>query len=420
MKGKTRWSVKVILGLLVAILLLLPFSFIGEHQVSVNVNDVAKYGLGKTVFAGEDVVDDSMINKYPIATNIDFLIDKIESLDFFGVFMSISTGTVAIPISEFSAEGISDTGLAQGFSGPGVLIEENNKLNVKGPDNFVWGYKVPYTKAVKTEDGINIVEENKTVKTVIKDDINNNTIPTNYVSGETVAKWYNNSDVGDTMTLNYGLGNFSDNRTLIKPDEIKSLFGEDIFNYTYNYPSGSPVMVYMTNYVEEYGADSYTYLGSYPQYNDANRAYNAKQFVKAWNNTIIPSNSSSSGTEIVDFAISADSKAPGGGASHGVCPPARTLRSVSLAMGFSLPSGMNGDHNAVNYGVNPGSDIKVSNTKDYPVKIVMWTEGQGTGMIIYAKMIKLIPMDTNNATNGINSTNTTNNTNITKNSSSNN
>lgn len=404
MKGKTRWSVKVLLGLLVIILLLLPFSFIGSHQVSVNVNAVAKYNLGKTVFEGDDVIDDSKINKYPIATNINFLFDKIKTLDFLGIFTAITAGTIPVPISEFSAGGISDSGIAQGFSGPGILTEKNNKLIVKGPDNFVWGYKVPYTKAVKTEDGINIVEENKTVKSVQKDDINNNSIPTNYVSGETVTKWYNNSDVGDSMTLDYALDDFSDNRTIIKPDEIKPFFGEDVSNYTYNYPSGSPVMVFMSNYDEQYGADSYTYLGSYPQYNDANRAYNAKQFVKAWNNTIIPSNSSSSGTEIVDFAVSADPEAPGGGASHGVCPPARTLRSVSLAMGFSLPSGMNGDHNAVNFGVNPGSGIKVSNNGDFPVKIIMWTEGEGTSMIIYAKMMKLIPDDHVNTTNSTNIT----------------
>lgn len=382
---------------------MLPFSFIGQNQVSSNVNNVAKYELGTTVFAGEDVIDDSKINKYPIVTNIDYLYDRFKTLDFLGAFTAITTGAVPLPISELSAGGISDAGIAKGFSGPGVLTEENNKLIVKGPDNFVWGYKVPYTKAVRTEDGINIVEENKTVKTIGKNDINNNTIPTNYVSGDTIAKWYNNSEIGDSYTLDYGLANFSDNRSSVSPDEIKSLFGEDIFNYTYNYPSGNPIMVYMSNYKEVVGADAYTYLGSYPQYNDANRDYNARQFVKSWNNTIIPPDSKSSGTEIMNFAMSADPEAPGGGASHGVCPPARTLRSVSLAMGFALPAGMNGEHDAVNFGVNPGSDIKVSNNLDYPVKIVMWTEGSGPGMAIYAKMVKLIPDDYVNDTNSTNS-----------------
>ncbi|WP_225370178.1 hypothetical protein [Methanobrevibacter arboriphilus] len=162
-------------------------------------------------------------------------------------------------------------------------------------------------------------------------------------------------------------------------------------------------MVYKANYTEFNVTDAYTYLGSYPQYNDANRAYNAKQFAKAWNGTIIPPNSTSSGIDIVDFAVSSDPKAPGGGASHGVCPPARTLRSIALAMGLSLPNGMNGDHDAVNFGVNPGSGIKVTNSLDYPIKIIMWTEGEGTGMIIHAKMIEMVPngVDINNTNSSV-------------------
>lgn len=404
-----RWSVKVIVGLLVVIFLLLPFSFMGEHEFSGNVTEVSKYPLGKTVFVGESVVDESKIDKYPIVTNIDYLFNRLKVFDFSSVFISISTGVVPLPVYEFSSSGISDSGVATGFSGPGILTEENNKLIVKPPDNFVWGYKTPYTIAIKTEDGINIVEENKTVKFVGKDDINNNTIPHKYISGEVVESWFNQSNVGDNLTLDYGLSDFSDNRTFIKPDEIKDFFGESVLNYTYYYPSSSPVMVYEANYTEFNVTDAYTYLGSYPQYNDANRAYNAKQFAKAWNGTIIPPNSTSSGIDIVDFAVSSDPKAPGGGASHGVCPPARTLRSIALAIGLSLPKGMNGDHDAVNFGVNPGSGIKVTNSLDYPIKIIMWTEGEGTGMIIHAKMIEMVPTDVNiNNTNSslINDSNT--------------
>lgn len=83
------------------------------------------------------------------------------------------------------------------------------------------------------------------------------------------------------MTVNYTLSNFSDNRSLIKPDEIKSLFGEDVLNYTYKYPSGAPVMIYMGSYDSIQAADVYIYLGLYPQYNNTNRAYNTKQSLKA-------------------------------------------------------------------------------------------------------------------------------------------
>ena len=401
LKG-TRWSSILIIGLFVIILVLLPFSFVGEDQAAnINVEKIAKYNIGKTVFAGDDVIEESNINHYPVVTNIDYLIENFRTLDFQAAIKAISTGVVALPISEFTSGGISDSGIAEGFSGPGVLTEENNKLIVKGPDNFVWGYKVPYTKAFKTNDGLDIVEENVTVRTIGKNDINNNTIDSRYISGDVVAKWYNRKDIGEFITLDYGIAGFSDNRSLIKPDEIKPYFGDEVYEYIQKYPSNTPIMVYKANYDEVVGSDAYSYLGSYPQYNDANRAFNAKQFVTAWNGTIIPPNSSSSGAEIIGFAISKDPKAPGGGASHGVCPPARALRSVASAMGFPLPSGMNWGHEAVNFGVNPGSEIRVTNNGEFPVKLIMWTEGEGTGIVIYAKLIKLVPKgyETNSSNN---------------------
>lgn len=110
-----RWSVKVIVGLLVVIFLLLPFSFMGEHEFLGNVTEVSKYPLGKTVFAGESVVDESKIDKYPIVTNIDYLFNRLKVFDFSSVFISISTGVVPLPVYEFSSSGISDSGIQQVF-----------------------------------------------------------------------------------------------------------------------------------------------------------------------------------------------------------------------------------------------------------------------------------------------------------------
>ena len=97
------------------------------------------------------------------------------------------------------------------------------------------------------------------------------------------------------------------------------------------------------------------------------------------------------GKAYIDFGSASDSNAPGGSASHGVCPPARVLRAAVLAEGFGLPVGMCGDNDAVLFGFNPSEDIKVTNNHDYPVKIVMWTEGSGTGMAIYGKIERFIP-----------------------------
>ena len=57
--------------------------------------------------------------------------------------------------------------------------------------------------------------------------------------------------------------------------------------------------------------------------------------------------------------------------------------------------------NAVLFGYNPASDIKVTNTHSYPVKIIMWTEGEGTSMCIFSKIVRYVPTDevnTNNMT----------------------
>jgi hypothetical protein len=62
-----------------------------------------------------------------------------------------------------------------------------------------------------------------------------------------------------------------------------------------------------------------------------------------------------------------------------------------LGEGFALPVGMDGTENAVLFGYNPACDITVTNTHDYPVKINMWTEGEGTGMGIYCNLVRYIP-----------------------------
>ena len=50
--------------------------------------------------------------------------------------------------------------------------------------------------AVKTDKGIDIKTQNKTVKTVAAADISNNTVPTTYVTDKDLKEWYNDSDVG--------------------------------------------------------------------------------------------------------------------------------------------------------------------------------------------------------------------------------
>lgn len=378
--------------MIIVILLISPFSAITVNDISdENIAEIVKLKIGSTILNGDDVIEDSNIRRYPTITNLDYLFGDVKRIDILGLFLSISTGTVNVPISELTKEGVSDSGIATGFDGPGMLVIEDGLISVKTPKNFLWGDSIPYTYAVKTGDGLSIVENNKTIKTISGDDINNNTVPHDAVPSEDISKWYEKANVGDKLAIEYGISNFSDGRNSISPTEVKYFFGEEIYNYLVSYPLNTPILLYMADYKEYSSEDFYSYLGSYPQYNDASRVYNAKQFVIAWNNTIIPPGSTSSGKNIIGFEASRDPKAPGGGASHGVCPPARSLRAAILDQGFPLPVGMNWDHDAINYGYNPASGIKITNTGNVPIKIIMWTEGEGTSLVIYSRIVEYVP-----------------------------
>ena len=70
---------------------------------------------------------------------------------------------------------------------------------------------------------------------------------------------------------------------------------------------------------------------------------------------------------------------------------ARALRAAVTSEGFDLPVGMCWDEDAVLFGYNPAQDITVYNNHTYPVKINMWTEGDGTGMGIYGQIVRYVP-----------------------------
>jgi hypothetical protein len=360
-----------------------------NHQY---IKEIAKLPIGSTVFAGETVVDLNSM-KYPVFGHFDYLLHEIKTYDVLGFLTAIVSGTVSVPVSQISESGIDSNGIAISFNddSPGVLVFENNKLSVKYPKNFLWAESVPYTYAVKTKDGLAIVANNTTIKTINGNQINNDTVYHGLVSAEDISKWYNKTSIGNDMVIGYALDNFSDNRSLVVPEKIKEYFGEDVLNYVDSYPSNRPILVYANNYSEEILTESVSVLGSYPQYGDAGREFNARQFVKSWNGTIIPPDTYASGNTKYRFTFLNDKHASGGAASHGVCPPARSLRGAVIAAGFPLPQGMNGGHEAVNYNVAPSTGILVYNPNDFPILIKMWTEGGGPGMRIHTQTIKLAP-----------------------------
>lgn len=383
----------ILFTLIIIALVMNPVSnSLEKYYPQQNPAEVAAFNIGDTVLSGTDVVDNGKIRKVPAISNLGYLANDIREHEFFDFFTAITTGAVETPSYDLTGSGISKHGTAQGFSGPGVLAVKDNKLVVKPPETFVWGFKTPYTYVVKANNSVKIQEGSKTVKVVPAKDISNDTVPHNYVSVKTLKKWYNQSDVGDKIPVDYALSNFSDDRNTVTPEEINTFFGASVTSYMENYPSKAPVLVYSTSNNQNVSGTGSSVLESVPEYSTSVREFNAREFVKGWNGTIIPPHTSATGKANIAFqGILDDKDTYSQYATHGVCPPGRALRAAAMNAGFPLPSGMTDEYYSVEYSSNPTTGITVTNTGDYPVLITMWTSGSGASMQIYAEVITLLP-----------------------------
>ena len=393
-KSWRRISIVIFVALL---LLCLFFAFTSISTANYTAQSVAEeYNLpiGQSMFENQSIMGTSDPVEVPVVSNIGFIAHQIQAFDLQGILMAFSTGVVPFDFDIVAGEGIDSYGTVKDIVGPGYLTYEGDKLAVKAPDNYVWGYSAPYKWLEKTENGVDIYEDGKKIKSVPVDEIRNLEYKNDYYNASTIASWYNyDAQVGSTFTLEKGMVGFSDGRNNISSDDVPKIFGQEVVDYAAEYPTGSPILLYSGNYTEDAGEVYGTSLGSHPEYGDSIREVNARQFVEAWNGTIIPPNSTGSGKDYVYFESASDASAPGGSAAHGVCPSARALRAAVTSEGFDLPTGMTWDENAVLFGFNPARDITVHNDHDYPVQIKMWTEGSGTGMGVYAQVIRYIPND---------------------------
>ncbi|MDO5810071.1 MAG: hypothetical protein Q4Q37_03165 [Methanobrevibacter sp.] len=393
-KSWRRISIVIFVALL---LLCLFFAFTSISTANYTAQSVAEeYNLpiGQSMFENQSIMGTSDPVEVPVVSNIGFIAHQIQAFDLQGILMAFSTGVVPFDFDIVAGEGIDSYGNVKDIVGPGYLTYEGDKLAVKAPDNYVWGYSAPYKWLEKTENGVDIYEDGKKIKSVPVDEIRNLEYKNDYYNASTIASWYNyDAQVGSTFTLEKGMVGFSDGRNNISSDDVPKIFGQEVVDYAAEYPTGSPILLYSGNYTEDAGEVYGTSLGSHPEYGDSIREVNARQFVEAWNGTVIPPNSTGSGKDYVYFESASDASAPGGSAAHGVCPSARALRAAVTSEGFDLPTGMTWDENAVLFGFNPARDITVHNDHDYPVQIKMWTEGSGTGMGVYAQVIRYIPND---------------------------
>ena len=387
------FSIVIIVFLIITCaLIIFTNSTIGSPYTGQSITKDYNITIGQSMFEGDSIIGHRPPIEVPLVSNFGFLSHQFNSFDIHGMLLSLSTGMVPFDFTTVTSEGIDSYGNVIDVDGPGYSTFEGDKLAVKDPDTYVWGYSAPYKVLTKTSTGVDVVEGGKVIDSIPVDEIKNLNFSNDYYNNATIRSWYNYDAVeGSNFTLEKGIVKFSDGRNNISSSEVPLIFGQDVVDYAAEYPTGSPILLYMKNCTEEPGKVYGTSLGSHPEYGDSVRAVNAKQFVEAWNGTIIPPNSTSSGKDYVYFESANDESAPGGSAAHGVCPPARALRAAVLAEGFSLPIGMTTEQNAVLFGFNPARDITVTNNHDYPIQIKMWTEGSGTGMGIYAQIIRYIP-----------------------------
>lgn len=385
-----------ILAFGVLIILIVGFSYVGNTIAGYippqKPEDITAMSIGDTVMAGMKVIDDNKIRKSPVVYHIDYIDSLVQEGKYSQVVTGLLTGSVETPISKMASGDISSQGYAQGFEGPGYLSVQGQQLVVNPPPTFLWGYKTGYTTGVKTDSGLEIREggkSGKVVKTISASDISNSTIPNKYVTFTTFKKWYDNANIGSYIYLDYSLSNFNDGRNPVTPSQIPKYFGDSVVTYMQNYPSGSPVMSYMGSHNETVTGSYAESLGSFPEYGDAARSYNAMSFARAWNGTIIPPHTGSHGKENVGFEACPDPNATGGSATHGVCPAARSLRGGTAAAGLPLPIGIRWEELAVAYDTSPTQGVTVNNNQNYPIKLIMWTEGSGSGLVIHTQVVKL-------------------------------
>ena len=391
-KGWRKFSILIFIILVGSCLCLSIFNSAVGSYTAESVVKQYDIPIGQSMFENQSIVGTTEPIEVPLATNTAFLTHELAAFDLQGLLMTWSTGVVPFDFSFVSGEGIDSYGNVKGVDGPGFLTYSGNKLVVKSPDNYVWAKSAPSKWLTKTNSGVDVYEDGKKVKSVPTSEIKNLDYKNEYYNASTIVSWYNyDAKEGSNFTLEKGMIDLSDGRNNISSKDLPKIFGQDTVDYANEYPTGAPILLYANNYTQKAGDVVGTTLGSHPEYGDSIREVNAKQFVDAWNGTVIPPNSTATGKDYVYFESANDASAPGGSAAHGVCPPARALRNAVLAEGFSLPVGMTTDEDAVLFGYNPARDVTIFNNHNYPVQIKMWTEGSGTGMGIYAQIIRYIP-----------------------------
>ena len=272
-KSWRRTSITIFIVLIILAILLFAFSFVNSTPYSgQSIAEDYDIPIGQSMFEGQSIMTTGDPIELPIVSNFGFMAHQLLAFDLKGIFVSLSTGIVPFDFTTVSSEGIDSYGNVKDVSGPGYLTFEGDKLAVKAPDHYVWGYSAPYKVLTKTADGVDVVENGTVIESIPVDQIKDVEFKNDYYNSSTIRSWYNyDASEGSNFTLEKGIVSFSDGRRDITPDEVPKIFGEDVVDYVNVYPTGSPILLYSGNYTEQDGEVYSTTLGSHAEYGDSIR-----------------------------------------------------------------------------------------------------------------------------------------------------
>ncbi len=171
----SKWrntSVKIVLILFVVCIMIFAFSFV-NHTTYTGKSFAEAYNLpvGQSMFAGDSILDQREMIEVPLLSNPGFIFHEISTLDLRGLLFTLTTGYVPFDFSGIVSQGIDSYGNVYGFKGPGYLVMDGDKLAVKAPDNYIWGYSSPYKVLTKTNKGVDVVENGTVIESVPTDKI---------------------------------------------------------------------------------------------------------------------------------------------------------------------------------------------------------------------------------------------------------
>ena len=146
-------SITIFLSLLILSVLFVVISVNSAPYTAQSVADDYNLPIGQSMFENQSILSTSNSVEVPLISNVGFLSHQLFAFDLQGLLISLTSGVVPFDFTTVSGDGIDSYGNVVDVEGPGFLTIEGDKLTVKEPDNYVWGYSAPYKWLEKTESG---------------------------------------------------------------------------------------------------------------------------------------------------------------------------------------------------------------------------------------------------------------------------